>query len=117
MANAGRFHGKRMLLICENSVVLVQKVPLAGQLVFGNVYVEWSGMPRKHSLFVNNIKRCSSIEKHSAPIEVVLSVRQREFFDGQAAFAHAVGRRGVDIAEEKSLWPSQHFLCYFDCHI
>ena len=51
-------------------------------------------------LFVNNMKLCSSIEKHSAPIEVVLSVRQREFFDGQAAFAHAVGRRGVNIAEE-----------------
>ena len=63
------------------------------------------------------MKLCSSIEKHSAPIEVVLSVRQREFFDEQAAFAHSVGRRGVNIAEAKSLWPSQHFLCYFDCHI
>jgi hypothetical protein len=42
MAKAGRFHGKRVLLICENSVVLVQKVPLTGQLLFGNVYVEWS---------------------------------------------------------------------------
>jgi hypothetical protein len=63
------------------------------------------------------MKLCSSIEKHSAPIEVVLSVRQCEFFAGQAALAHAAGRRGADIAEEKSLWPSQHFLRYFDSHI